>query len=220
MTKCWLWALLVLAGGWALQRLPLDAFPDTTPVQVTVNTVAPTLSPLEVERQITTPVEAALNGLPGLHEARSVSKFGFSQITLIFADEVDIWLARQVVSERLGAVELPAGIAPPTLGPVSTGLGEVFHYVIRAEGYDLTKLPPDEARRKLTELRTVHDWVIKPQLRAVSGVAERKISAIRYSWVPLAALRRSITERTSSSATETKGSILRPSRRFQGMVLP
>ena len=151
--------LLVVAGAAALRRLPLDAFPDTTPVQVTVDTVAPTLSPLEVERRITTPVEAALNGLPGLREARSVSKFGFSQVTLVFADEVDVWLARQVVAERLGTVELPEGIARPTLGPVSTGLGEVFHYLVRGEG------------KSLAELRTVHDWMIRPPLSAVPGVA-------------------------------------------------
>ena len=156
--------LLVLLGTSALQRLPLDAFPDTTPVQVTVNTVAPTLSPLEVERQITIPVERVLSGLPGLREARSVSKFGFSQVTLIFADGLDIYLARQVVSERLGTVELPEGIERPTLGPVSTGLGEVFHYLVtgEGEGHGLT----------LSELRTIHDYLIRPPLAAVPGVAE------------------------------------------------
>jgi cobalt-zinc-cadmium resistance protein CzcA len=152
--------LLAMLGAYALQRLPLDAFPDTTPIQVTVNTVAPTLSPLEVERQITIPVEAALSGLPKLHEARSISKFGFSQITLIFEDELDIYLARQVVSERLGAVELPEGIDRPTLGPVSTGLGEVFHYLVTGEG------------KSLSELRTVHDYLVRPPLTAVPGVAE------------------------------------------------
>lgn len=153
-------ALLVLLGTHALRRLPLDAFPDTTPVQVTVNTVAPTLSPLEVERQLTTPVEAVLAGLPGLQEARSVSKFGFSQVTLVFDDSVDIYLARQVVTERLGAASLPEGVARPTLGPVSTGLGEVFHYLVRGEG------------KSLAELRTIHDYLVRPPLTAVPGVAE------------------------------------------------
>ncbi len=154
-------ALLAAVGAYALQRLPLDAFPDTTPVQVTVNTVAPTLSPLEVERQITLPVEQVLNGLPGIHEARSISKFGLSQVTLIFEDDVGIYLARQVVSERLASVQLPDGIERPTLGPVSTGLGEVFHYLVTGDG-----------KKSLSELRTVHDWVIRPPLSAVPGVAE------------------------------------------------
>ncbi len=152
--------LLVMLGAYALQRLPLDAFPDTTPVQVTVNTVAPTLSPLEIERQITTPVERVLSGLPGLHEARSVSKFGFSQVTLIFEDDLDIYRARQVVTERLGTVELPDGIDRPTLGPISTGLGEVFHYLVKGEG------------KSLAELRTVNEYLIRPPLVSVPGVAE------------------------------------------------
>lgn len=152
--------LLVLAGAYALKRLPLDAFPDTTPVQVTVNTVAPTLSPLEVERQLTTPIERVLAGLPGLREARSASRFGFSQVTLVFEDGLDVYLARQVVSERLGAVALPEGVERPTLGPVSTGLGEVFHYLVRGEG------------KSLAELRTIHDYLIRPPLSAVPGVAE------------------------------------------------
>ncbi len=153
-------ALLVLLGLDALRRLPLDAFPDTTPVQVTVNTVAPTFAPLEVERQLTIPVETVLSGLPGLREARSVSKFGFSQVTLVFADELDVYQARQAVAERLGAAELPDGVARPTLGPVSTGLGEVFHYLVTGEG------------ESLTDLRTVHDYQVRPALAAVPGVAE------------------------------------------------
>src|SRR5688572_33361634 len=100
-------AVLIAVGLVSFQRLPFDAFPDTTPVQVQVNTTAPALSPLEVERQITTPLEQAISGLPGLNEVRSVSKFGFSQITAVFDDTIDIYLARQVVSERLSAAELP-----------------------------------------------------------------------------------------------------------------
>ncbi len=151
---------IVVAGVIAFRRLPIDAFPDTTPVQVQINTVAPALSPLEIERQITAPVEQAISGLPRLEEVRSLTRFGLSQVTVIFEDGTDIYLARQVVSERLQAVVLPPDIARPQLGPVATGLGEVFHYTVSGEG------------KSLSELRTVHDWVIKPQLRSVRGVAE------------------------------------------------
>ncbi|KYF82381.1 cation transporter, partial [Sorangium cellulosum] len=151
---------LSLAGILALRRLPIDAFPDTTPVQVQINTVAPALSPVEIERQITAPVEQAISGLPRLEEVRSLSRFGLSQVTARFEDETDIYLARQVVMERLQTVTLPPGIERPELGPVATGLGEVFHYVVTGKG------------KSLSELRTVHDWVIAPQLRSVRGVAE------------------------------------------------
>ncbi|MBP6627854.1 MAG: efflux RND transporter permease subunit [Kofleriaceae bacterium] len=153
-------AAVILAGVVAFKRLPIDAFPDTTPVQVQINTVAPSLSPLEIERQATAPVEQAISGLPKLAEVRSISRFGLSQVTVVFEEGTDIYLARQVVSERLQAVELPPGIERPTLGPVATGLGEVFHYVVTGD---------DES---LADLRTIHDWVIKPQLRSVAGVAE------------------------------------------------
>jgi cobalt-zinc-cadmium resistance protein CzcA len=166
-------ALAVAALGLvSLGRLDIDAFPDTTPVQVQVNTVAPALSPEEVERQITFPVEQAISGLPGLDKVRSISKFGLSQVVVTFRDGTDIYFARQLVSERLGTVDLPEGIARPQLGPVSTGLGEVFHYVLTYEGYDFSKLPEQERTKKLTELRTIHDWVVKPQLRSLAGVAE------------------------------------------------
>ena len=150
---------LVVAGVIAFRSLPIDAFPDTTPVQVQINTVAPALSPLELERQVTFPVEQAISGLPGLDEVRSLTRFGLSQVTVIFEDGTNIWLARQVVSERLQSVELPPGIERPELGPVATGLGEVFHYLVTGD------LP-------LSELRTAHDWIIKPQLRSLRGVAE------------------------------------------------
>ncbi|MCX4242578.1 efflux RND transporter permease subunit [Paraliomyxa miuraensis] len=153
-------AVLALVGLASLSRLPFDAFPDTTPVQVQVNTTAPALSPLEVERQITFPVEQAISGLPGLTEVRSISKFGFSQVTAIFEGDTDIYLARQVVSERLATAELPEGVGRPALGPVSTGLGEVFQYVLHSETLSTQ------------ELRTLHHWVIRPQMVQVSGVAE------------------------------------------------
>ncbi len=153
-------AILVLVGLASLAHLPFDAFPDTTPVQVQVNATAPSLSPLEVERQIAFPIEQAISGLPGLVEVRSISKFGFSQVTAIFDDDSDIYLARQTVSERLATAELPDGIGRPALGPVSTGLGEVFQYVLHSE--TLTA----------KELRTLHHWVIRPQMARIPGVAE------------------------------------------------
>jgi heavy metal efflux system protein len=154
--------LLIVIGARSASRLPLDAFPDTTPVQVQINTVAPELSPEEVERQITFPVEYALGGLKGLDEVRSVSKFGFSQVVAIFADGTDIYFARQQVNERLGEAKLPAGIGRPVMGPVATGLGEVYHYLLTSEN-------PEYG---LPELRTLQDWVIRPRLRRVPGVAE------------------------------------------------
>jgi len=156
----------------ALVHLDIDAFPDTTPVQVQINTVAPALTPEEVERLITFPIEQAIGGLPGLEMVRSISKFGLSQVVVTFRDGTDIYFARQLVNERLSAVELPEGIGRPQMGPVSSGLGEVFHYVLSFEGYDWSRLPAEERIAKLTELRTLHDWVVKPQLRAVEGVAE------------------------------------------------
>jgi heavy metal efflux system protein len=154
------WAAIAVAGALSFRTLDLDALPDTTPPQVQVNAVAPALGPTEIERQITVPVEAVLAGLPGVEEVRSISKFGLSQVTIRFADGTDLWFARQRVSERLAVVELPAGVAPPALGPVATGLGEVFHYLVKSR------------TRTLEELRTLHDRVIAPQLRSVPGVAE------------------------------------------------
>jgi len=154
------WSLVAVLGILAFLRLPLDAFPDTTPVQVQVNTVAPALSPLEIERQVSAPLEQAISGLPKLKEVRSTSRFGMSQVTVIFEDGTDIYLSRQVVMERVQGVALSAGIEKPQLGPVATGLGEVFHYLLTAKD------------KSLAELRTLHDWVVKPQMRSVPGVAE------------------------------------------------
>src|SRR3954464_10061482 len=154
--------ILVALGVRAAINLPLDAFPDTTPVQVQVNTVAPELAPEEVERLITFPVEYALGGLQGLEEVRSVSKFGFSQVGALFAGGTDIAYARQQVNERLGEVRLPEGIERPAMGPMATGLGEIYHYLLNSAN-------PEYG---LTELRTLQDWVIRPRLRRVPGVAE------------------------------------------------
>ncbi|HYT95640.1 MAG TPA: efflux RND transporter permease subunit, partial [Gemmataceae bacterium] len=151
---------LGLLGGVALRHLTIDAFPDTTPVQVQINTVAPALAPEEVEQQITFPVEQAIGSLPRLEKHYSVSQFGLSQVVVVFEDGTDIFFARQLINERLATVVLPSGIDRPRMGPVATGLGEVFHYVVTGKGTDLT------------ELRTLHDWVIKPKLRAAKGTAE------------------------------------------------
>jgi cobalt-zinc-cadmium resistance protein CzcA len=152
--------IVIATGAWSMRNLPIDAYPDTTPVMVQINTTAPSLSPLEIEQQVTFPVEQVISGLPGLKEVRSVSKFGLSVVTAIFEDGVDVYLARQMVMERLQTAKLPEGIPTPELGPISTGLGEVFHYVVTGDGYSLE------------ELTTIHDWVIRPQLRSVPGVAE------------------------------------------------
>src|SRR3954467_3922977 len=152
--------VFAIVGAVSLRKLDIDAFPDTTPVQVQINTVAPSLGPEEVEQRITFPLEQAIGGLPGLEGMRSVSKFGFSQVVVTFKDGTDIYFARQLVNERLSTVELSNEIERPKMGPVSTGLGEVFHYVVTGKGDDVT------------ELRTIHDWVIRPQMRTVRGTAE------------------------------------------------
>ena len=123
---------LVIAGlgGYTVMHLPVDAFPDTTPVQVQINTTALSLSPIEIEQQITFPVERAIAGLPDLEGVRSISKFGLSQVTVTFDDGTDIYFARQLIMERLQTVELPVGISHPEMGPVATGLGEVYHYIM------------------------------------------------------------------------------------------
>ena len=151
---------LAAVGGVSVRYLDIDAFPDTTPVQVQINTVAASLGPEEVEQRITFPIEQAIGGLPGLEGMRSVSKFGFSQVVVTFKDGTDIYFARQLVNERLSTVELSTEIERPKMGPVSTGLGEVLHYVVTGKGDDVT------------ELRTIHDWIIKPKMRTVKGAAE------------------------------------------------
>jgi cobalt-zinc-cadmium resistance protein CzcA len=151
---------LAVLGAVSLRYLDIDAFPDTTPVQVQVNTVAPALGPEEVEQRITFPIEQVIGGLPGLENMRSVSKFGFSLIVVTFEDGTDIYFARQLINERLATVELAEGISRPKMGPVATGLGEVFHYVVTGKGNDVT------------ELRTIHDWFIRPKMRTVKGAAE------------------------------------------------
>jgi cobalt-zinc-cadmium resistance protein CzcA len=155
-------AVLVAAGLNALRSLPIDAVPDVTNVQVQVLTTAPALGPEEVERFITTPVELAMSGLPRLQEVRSISRFGLSAVTVVFEDGTDIYFARQLVNERVqGAREdIPPGYGTPEMGPVSTGLGEIYQFEVRGEG------------KSQMELRTILEWEISPRLRAVPGVVE------------------------------------------------
>jgi cobalt-zinc-cadmium resistance protein CzcA len=170
IAHCWLVLLAVLAlaalGMWNYGRLPIDAVPDITNVQVQVNTEAPGYSPLEAEQRITLPIETALAGMARLSHTRSISRYGLSQVTAVFEDGTDIYFARQQVAERLlqAASQLPPGVEP-ALGPVSTGLGEIFMYTVEAEpGYEQQWTP--------VSLRTLQDWVIRPQLRNLPGVTE------------------------------------------------
>lgn len=155
-------ASLVVGGLVALRRLAIDAVPDVTNVQVQVLTTAPALGPEEVEQFITTPVELTMSGLPGLQEVRSVSKFGLSAVTVVFGDGTDIYFARQLVNERLQAARdaIPPGYGEPEMGPVSTGLGEIFQFEVRGDG-----LSP-------MERRTILEWEIAPRLRSIPGVVE------------------------------------------------
>ena len=162
--------LSALVGVWSFQRLPIDATPDITNVQVQINTSAPGYSPLEAEQRITFPVETAIAGLPGLDYTRSLSRYGLSQVTVAFKDGTDIYFARQLVNERLQSArsQLPQGI-DPELGPISTGLGEIFLYTVDA---DPGARKPDGTAYTPEDLRTLQDWVIRPQLRNTPGVTE------------------------------------------------
>ncbi len=170
----WLVVLVVVGlsglGIWNFGRLPIDAVPDITNVQVQINSEAPGYSPLEAEQRVTYPVETALAGLPRLEYTRSLSRYGLSQVTAVFEDGTDIYFARQLVNERLQSVrsQLPAGV-DPTLGPITTGLGEIFMYTVEAEpgAVDAAGEPWTP-----TGLRTIQDWVVRPQLRNLAGVTE------------------------------------------------
>ena len=162
-------AILLAFGFNAARKLSVDAFPDVTNVQVQIATEAPGRSPEEVERFVTVPLEISMTGLPGLEEMRSLNKPGLSLITLVFTDATDVYFARQLVMERLieAGARMPEGVVP-VLGPVSTGLGEVYQYTLDH---------PDDGDRQLTEKelterRIVQDWVVRPLLRSIPGVAE------------------------------------------------
>ena len=163
--------LLSVVGLWSFQSIPIDAYPDVTNIQVQVLTEAPGLSPVEVERFITYPLELQMTGLPGLAEIRSLSKFALSQITVVFHDDVDIYFARQLVLERMMAAKtrLPEGLEP-VLAPVSTGLGEVYQYYL--EGLRATETDPKVVESELTDQRTAQDWVLRPLLKSVPGVID------------------------------------------------
>ena len=170
----WLVLLMVLGmaalGVYNYQKLPIDAVPDITNVQVQINTAAPGYSPLETEQRITYPIETVMAGLPGLQQTRSLSRYGLSQVTVIFEDGTDIYFARQLVNERIQQArsKLPGGI-DPAMGPISTGLGEIFMWTVEAHE-DARK--PDGSAYTPTDLREIQDWIIKPQLRNVPGVTE------------------------------------------------
>jgi len=163
--------LLSVVGLFAFQSIPIDAYPDVTNIQVQVLTDAPGLSPVEVERFITYPLELQMTGLPGLEEIRSLSKFALSQITVVFNDDVDIYFARQLVLERIMAAKerLPVGLEP-VMAPVSTGLGEVFQYYL--EGPHAAATDPKVVETELTDQRTLQDWVLRPLLKSVPGVID------------------------------------------------
>ena len=162
--------LLAALGIYNFGRLKIDAVPDITNVQVQINTSAPGFSPLEAEQRITFPVETAIAGVPGLKYTRSVSRYGLSQVTVVFKDGTNIYFARQLVNERLQGVRsnLPPTVEPE-LGPIATGLGEIFMYTIEAKP---GAVKPDGSRYTAQDLRTLHDWVVRPQLRNVPGVTE------------------------------------------------
>ncbi|MFT7245014.1 MAG: cobalt-zinc-cadmium resistance protein CzcA [Candidatus Azotimanducaceae bacterium] len=157
-------------GIWSFNRLAIDAVPDITNVQVQINTVAQGYTPLEVEQRITFLVENTMAGLPQLDYTRSVSRYGLSQVTVVFDDDMDIYLARQLVSERLSSIrsQLPVG-NEPELGPIATGLGEIFMFTVEAQP---SALLPDGSPITPMELRSIHDWVIRPQMMRVPGVVE------------------------------------------------
>lgn len=155
--------ILIIAFGLnSLNNLPIDAFPDVTNVQVQILTEAPGLSPVEVEKLVTFPIEVSMNGLPQLSEVRSISKFGLAVVTVVFEDGVDIYFARQLVFERLQRAKknLPPSVPEPEMGPITSGMGEIYQYFLESDSVDLMGL------------RTLQDWVIKPQLRTVPGVTE------------------------------------------------
>ena len=160
---------LIGVGIFSFTRLPIDAVPDITNVQVQINTNVPALSPVEIEQQVTFPIEWSMGGLPNIDYIRSISRYGLSQVTVVFEEGTDIYWARQLVSERLTEAResLPPGLAEPQMGPISTGLGEIYMWSVEATG-----LKPDGGEYTPQDLRTIQDWVIRPQLRTVPGVTE------------------------------------------------
>jgi len=163
--------VLVAVGVWSALRLPIDAVPDITNPQVQINTAVPALAPEEIEKLVTFPIESEMAGLPGMVELRSLSKFGLSQVTMVFRDNVDLYRTRQLVSERLSSVldELPPGLTPQ-LAPIATGLGEIYYYAVEFTESATNK--PATRQEQLMALKLIQDYQIKPMLRATPGVAE------------------------------------------------
>ncbi|HAC57343.1 CusA/CzcA family heavy metal efflux RND transporter [Parvibaculum sp.] len=163
-------AFVAALGVYNFMRLPIDAVPDITNVQVQINTSAPGYSPVEVEQRVTFPLETAMGGLPGLDYTRSLSRYGLSQITVVFEDGTDIYRARQLIGERIQAVsgDLPSDVET-SMGPIATGLGEIYMYHLQA---DPNARKADGSSYTLSDLRALHDWVVRPQLRTVAGVVE------------------------------------------------
>ena len=170
-----IWVLLfvctwIAVGVYSYQKLPIDAVPDITNTQVQINTQAKGFTALEVEQRITYPIENAMAGIPNLELTRSISRYGLSQVTIVFKDGTDIYWARQQINQRIQEAqsELPAQIAP-TMSPVSTGLGEIYQWVLKA---DPNAKKPDGTAYTPMDLREIQDWIVRPQLQRVKGVAE------------------------------------------------
>ncbi|RYZ33244.1 MAG: efflux RND transporter permease subunit, partial [Sphingobacteriales bacterium] len=159
--------LLIIWGTYSLQQLPVDAVPDITNNQVQIITNAPTLASQEVEQFVTYPIEQSIANLPDLEEIRSISRFGLSVVTVVFDDKVDIYFARQLINEQLKAAteQIPKGLGTPQLAPVSTGLGEIYQYVIHPR-------KGSEGKYSAMDLRTMQDWIVARQLYGTPGVAE------------------------------------------------
>lgn len=210
---------LVVSGIYAFKGLPIDAVPDITNVQVQVNTKVDGLGPEEIERLVTLPIEMSLNGIPGVDQVRSITRFSLSQVTVSFKDGTDIYLSRQLVSERLQALrgELPFG-ANPIMSPVTTGLGEIYHFVL-----DYKELSTGEHRKaQLAELRSLQEWYVKPRLLTVQGVAEvntiggyekqylvlpdpKKMSAYGLDWADVASSIEKVNKNVGGSYIEQTG---------------
>ena len=170
-----IWVMLFVVawigvGIYGYQKLPIDAVPDITNAQVQINTQANGFTALEIEQRITYPIETAMSGMPQLEQTRSISRYGLSQITVVFKDGTDIYWARQLINQRLQEAqsEIPDGIQP-TMSPVSTGLGEIYQWVIKAEP---NAKKPDGTPYSAMDLREIQDWIVRPQLQRVQGVAE------------------------------------------------
>ena len=168
--------LVVAIGTWSIATIPIDAFPDVTNIQVEVISTAPGLSPLEIERAVTYPIETAMRGLPGLVTMRSATKYGISVVTVVFRDDTDIYFARQQVHERVSDVSrsLPEGVET-VMGPIATAMGEIYQYTLEPKAGEAASTLDDrspEGVRQLMRLRTLQDWVVSPMLKGVPGVTE------------------------------------------------